>query len=332
MLLQCLIVIAIHMLLGCETTKPSNEILLFLKPKGSAIGKIHNATYVGSNKDVEVIFPQDIAGKEMSIAVVVSQPNGDNIDNPGFSLYDSLSDLKIDAVVKEGMKSSIRLGYKKPNLESPILTKDISFTGTLLSIDLGSYDRKSCQSIFLPTKGVHITNHHCMSTQEQCSKATLTGVSVTGRCSKILYSNMKYDVTVFTTNFIADSKNVAKLDNFPTDPKLAVIMSSSRKVSCKIMKATSNETTIDTVVDENGSLKLASMLYDCDRKLVLGDSGSPVISSEGKLLGMIWGYYSLADDKQAAAFVPSHYLNRILRTMPQPLEPKLRNMADAAAP
>jgi V8-like Glu-specific endopeptidase len=173
----------------------------------------------------------------------------------------------------------------------------------LMTIDRFDPDRSSVCTGFMVTSNRLVTNHHCLSTQEECENTYLviyTGLEpFISRCSKILRTQedypdpnddrraVDYSVIETTGNYqgntfelssqeanIGDQVQTWVIDHTglddPFDPNL--YESRVTEFRCKV---------------QDQEEKASIMLEDCP--VISGNSGSPVFNLAGRVVGVVWG-------------------------------------------
>jgi len=292
---------------SCASLPKKEEIVVFIKPRGMDIGypKKDKKLEWDASGGISIKFPEEFRNKEKSIAIVVNKNLIDGV-KPVYTLLDRFGGLNIKSVEESANRTIVNLEISTMNDLQINLSKE-PMSLEQVNIYHSPYEYNHCQAIYLHKKNIYITNNHCFSTADECNTAKVENLGKSSTCKDILYTDPLYDITIFTTktkfqpsHFIETNKGKGH------DNSMASIARDN--IACK---RALNEGEPNIVVDQSGVIKIASFLSECSSQITKGYSGSPVVDSENELIGLLWGFYELHDNRQLITYIPINYLENI---------------------
>lgn len=185
---------------------------------------------------------------------------------------------------------------------------------------------KFCNSV-LVGENLALTNHHCISKEEDCDLAKFIFVNrtngIVASCKSIIHSEPYFDQTLVELEepVVAPFKPLPIADReyfFESGTPLFVAstfgywqsswLSSKWKISDDAAEKASASLiscsvtgSADFASTEDDELRIANYGLTCT--VEHGQSGSPVIGSDGRLVGLVWGKNT---DDSSANFIPLH--------------------------
>lgn len=294
---------------ACATTANDKHVLILVKPRGSVVGKLyHEAAFISN---FEVVFPAEEIDRERNIGLVMANPK----DVLGqITLLDPLSEFSIEGIYPSSRLTKVNLKYKQ-RLEpiKPAFQNEEFYQRNLIVND--SLGRRECKAILVSRRSVHISNYHCISTQEECMRSLITNETEGGeKCTKILYSDPVNDLVIFSTNHQSiDSSLASGVPIF--EPSL--VMTSE----CVTEKDHLGYPQVDALLTKEGKIRNSAVLGYCRQRIKHGDSGGMIVSEDRRFQGMIWGYINMPNGTQTVLFTTSAYIEAMFQkaNIPMPI-------------
>ena len=174
----------------------------------------------------------------------------------------------------------------------------------ILTLDKERAENSTVCSGFMVEKNIMVTNHHCISTATQCDNSYLAIYDgrdyMRSKCKKVIkavedYANeqdsrrsMDFAVIEIEDDFYGETFSLASTQAAAGETVTAWVVDHTgldrSKEEANPLEARITELTC-TVAAQASSASLE--LENCP--VIYGNSGSPLVNSEGEIVGVIWG-------------------------------------------
>ena len=160
----------------------------------------------------------------------------------------------------------------------------------LFMLNLKTPSKSGVCSGSLVAKNKILTNAHCVSTQKRCDETYISvydGFSyINARCSKVLKTVKEGDIDFSVLELDRSIDTIRPLKIRKSKSKIAY-----ESVSAWVIDHISLTKARITELRCNSSNYWRSTLNLSDCPVIPGNSGSPLINSEGQIMGVVWGTY-----------------------------------------
>ncbi len=231
---------------------------------------------------------------------------------------------KIASFYKSPPKPLFEISEHLPKIGIMSQVKDSIFFGLI------PVSTSACTSFPIGNSLV-MTNHHCVSTQDQCRASVFTfwNSSETGflgntisrdfPCSKLLYTHPNLDMSIVQT--AGDpTKSYGSLKMMKTPRRLregtpVIILSQNPRGTKRSNHCIIGESGKRFHISGTDRRATDSTELQCTAATISGDSGSPVLNYDGDLVGIFWG--KSVDDGRYGTMTP---ISALLSKGDSPLE------------
>ncbi len=290
----------------------AESIDFILKKKGTTKGLVLKKNSQNpSGKEYTVYFPENV--KEETWTYLLK------VENNQFKDLDEYQSFKIDKV--EGKKIFL-IDNRKKNIKNVSTQKSDLNLGAIVEI-YNNYEDSTCLGTHIG-KGLVLTNSHCSKGNSICkdsifrfsTKVKGEKISENIKCRKIVSRNSQFDYMLIQLvkapkkvfGKISIDKNRYKYSKEDIFYSITIKDDKKEIRKCSNSKNKTSDHLITIKTKEHG-LRTTNMLTKCDTFAKKGDSGGPILSAQGGLIGVFWGFLTDRKKLQITNFSPSYVLN-----------------------
>jgi V8-like Glu-specific endopeptidase len=343
------LVLAAFLLLACDEKK---RVVVY--PSDRSLVSHSEVKFKNGVLPLQIVFPRGYRGTQIPVTVEVSITITEGVRNLGVAIVDQDPAFSIKSVREpRNEKDSLRVTLeKRPDLlMSDIRNRDEESEYRYDALPFGMIfttkngEESRCNAVVVGPKLV-LTANHCISTQEHCENSVYHAIEASSdrgtvnvrevACEQLVYTNQLYDQTLIEVTGKAHSKN----DFLPIEVKNTRMHGGDELYV--LTRRPAGEDRIKTLLNTCSLLKRTAfarvegvLTYIqpalCQTEIKGGDSGSVVINSSGRLMGLL--HSGLSDEEKEktdlktwAGIAPIHMdLRNLISTAQQAAANALKN-------